>query len=448
MVKSKIYNLSFLKILNNKSAKSIILNSIWLLFEKVGVLAIALFTNILIARHLGVSDFGNLNYALAMVAIFTPLTYLGLNSIVIRELVKNPENKDLWLGSAFLLKIVGSVVVFFIFLFFSGFFIKDKNVVNLATILAASSIFESFGVISFWYLSRSKAKYFSLASMFAVLASSLVKVLFVVLDKPLIWFGFAAASQVVFLSLLLIVFYRYHQGKIFSWRARYNVSLRLLSQSWPLALSSVFALIYLKIDQVMLGQMHEASELGLYAAAARLSEIWYVLPTALATAVFPTFVKKIESNRAEYYSMLEKLYRIVFFLSLCVVIPIALISEPIIGFLYGDTFKSAGSILSIHIWACPAMFLGAIYAKALIVEGLAKYSLLRDVIGGVINVLLNLYLIPLYGGKGAAIATVLAYTIASYIVPFSFKATRRSGILMTKAVFYPISFLYFHIKSK
>lgn len=445
-VKGVFYNSRLAKYFNDSSTRVVMLNIIWLLFEKLGVLALSLFTSILVARHLGANDFGSLSYALAIFGMFSPLTYLGLNSIVIRDLIKRPEQHDVLMGSAFALKFLGSLILVVLFAFTSSFFIEDKDVINIVIVLSVSSVFESFGVVGFWYLSQSKSKYFALSSILSVFLSSLIKILFVFLDKPLIWFGYATASQVVISSVALLVFYKYHRGGFLSWRAHYNFSINLILQSWPLALSAVFSLIYLKVDQVMLGQMISSSEVGLYSAAARLSEVWYVLPTALATAVFPTIVKKREQNKKDYLVTLEKLYRSALLMSFIIVIPVFFVAESVIYLLYGEEFEAAGSILAIHIWACPAMFMGAIYSKVLISEGLLKHSLFRDIAGAILNIILNFYLIPLYGGKGAAIATVVAYTFSSYLMSFMFSKTRHSGILMTKAILYPFYMVGFVFK--
>lgn len=433
---------------NTLNSKGTIVNAFWLIAEKLGVLALALFANIFIARHLGSSDFGNLNYAIALIAIFSPLTYLGLNSIVIRDLINDSNSHEALLGSSFILKLIASLIIVISFISFAPFFIKDQDILSLLIILSLGSIFESFLVISFWYLSQSEARYYSLACIIAVAISSFTKITFVILDKSLIWFGYATLLQAVITACILIYFYASHRNNVFSWRFQHKVAFKLLKKSWPLALSAGFALIYLKIDQVMLGSMVSSSELGLYSAASRLSEIWYVLPTALATAVFPKIVNKIQEDSDNYNKFLLTLYSIALIASIFIAIPISLTSDFIINLLYGKHFLGSGYILSIHIWACPAMFLGAIYAKVLIAEDLMKLSLFRDIFGSVINVVLNLYLIPFYGGVGAAIATVISYSASTFITPFLFRQTRTSGILMISSIVSPIIYLKYIYQKK
>ena len=129
--------------------------------------------------------------------------------------------------------------------------------------------------------------------------SSIIKIVFVYFDKTLIWFGFATATQVIFLSLFLLTIYIVQRNSIFNWKIRFDYSFSFLKNSWPLALSAFFALVYLKVDQIMLGQLSDSRDLGLYSAAARLSEVWYVLPTALATAVFPAIINIKERDKAK-----------------------------------------------------------------------------------------------------------------------------------------------------
>jgi PST family polysaccharide transporter len=412
-------------------------NSLWLVSEKVTVLLVSLFTNVIIARYLGVSDFGSLNFAIAVYALFTPLTYLGLNSIVTRELINRPERHVRLMGSAFLLKLVGGVLLLIILVPFSGLFIIDTDAANIVKILAVSAVFESFSIIGYWLISRSMARSYTLASVGALLISSSLKIVLVYLGGSLLMLAIATASQAFVLSILLWLSYRQNNRYVVSWEPNPKLALELLSQSWPLAIAALFAIVYLKIDQVMLGQMLDTTAVGVYSAASRLSEIWYALPVAFATAVFPLMVANRREDEKKYRDILKKSYGFVFYSSFLVIGPVILLSEWVVEVLFGSEFRRAGSILTIHILACPAMFLGAIQSKALIAEGLQKYGLYRDVTGSVLNISMNLVLIPLYGGIGAAISTVVSYTFIVCVFPFLIRNTRNVGVLMLSGILYP-----------
>jgi PST family polysaccharide transporter len=212
----------------------------------------------------------------------------------------------------------------------------------------------------------------------------------------------------------------------------------LLSKSWPLIISSAAAILYLKIDQFMLGQMLGMASVGTYAVAARLSEVWYFIPAAVAAAIFPRLVELKSSDPAQYERRIKDSLRYVLWLSLAIALPVSFAAPFIIVALYGDPFREAGLILAIHVWACPAVFMGMIIEKWFVTEDLLKFLIWRQLGAATLNIALNLLLIPLYGGVGAAVATVIAYSFAYYLSCFTSRKTTSAGQWMTEAIVWPL----------
>jgi PST family polysaccharide transporter len=199
----------------------------------------------------------------------------------------------------------------------------------------------------------------------------------------------------------------------------------LLHDSWPLIISSTAIMVYVKIDQIMLGQMIGDEAVGIYSAAVRISEAWYFIPMGIVASVFPTIVEAKNRSETEYYAHLQKLYNLMTLISIAVAIPMTFLSTPLVVMLFGDAYIEAGAVLAIHIWASVPVFLGVASGTWFLAENRLILRLQRSVIGAITNVILNLALIPNYGVIGAAVATIISYSLADIFLDFLQKKTRH-----------------------
>lgn len=416
----------------------IIQNTGWLLGERAVVLGTGMLVGVWVARYLGPSDFGTYSYALSFVALFGFLPVFGLQGIVTRELVKTPESKEEILGTVLALRLAGALLGVAVIIAFIMLFPGDLYTRLMIGIIALSLPLDAFSVVDLWFQARTENKYSVLARSSAMLLGMLVKVILILFSAPLIAFAAAETLQYAFRASGFIVAYRWTGQQFQHWRRSWERARVLMGQAWPVVLSSAGALIYLKIDQVMLGSMAGSREVGIYAAAARLSEVWYVLPMAIATSIFPAIVRSRHSEDPLYHDRLQKAYSIMAWMAFAVAITVTLASGPAIRLLFGSDYAAASPILAVHIWTCPAVFMGAVLNKWLIAEDLLIFALTRHGLGAVVNVGMNLILIPSYGGMGAAIATLLSYSVAFYLACYTDRRTRPAGRMMTRALLSPL----------
>ncbi|MFD1188892.1 flippase, partial [Pontibacter rugosus] len=212
-------------------------------------------------------------------------------------------------------------------------------------------------------------------------------------------------------------------------KARY-----LLKESWPLMVSGLVVMVYMKIDQIMIKEMMNTTAVGIYSAAMRLSEAWYFVPMLISQSLFPAILSAKKSDEALYKLRLQRLLNLMMFFSLVIAIIFTFLSDWIINFLYGPSFDGAGDILSIQVWAGVAVSSGVVSSNWFLIEGLQKYSMYRTSVGAVINVILNLILIPLYGIAGSAVATLISQFVASVLLNAFFSSTRVIFKLQTRAI--------------
>jgi PST family polysaccharide transporter len=395
------------------------------------------FVGVWVARYLRPGPFGILNYAFAFAGLFIPLSYLGMDGIVVRNLVRDPLQKDRILGTAFGLRVAGG---FFCVLITVGAIIlmRPTDIFTrwLVVIFAVGSVFQAFDVIRFWFESQVQSKYIVYVRNTVLCTIALVKVGLILIRAPLIYFAWAGLLEIILLSIGFWIAYRMKGYQIKLWRWDLQQAIVLLRESWPLIISGVATLVYMKIDQVMLGDMIGDKEVGLYSAAARISELSYFIPVAIVSSVFPSIVEAKKKDEDLYYERIWKLFRLMTGISYSIAIPMTLLSKFIVSTLYGSDYAEAGTVLAIHIWAAIFIFLSVARGPWILNEGLMKISLYSTILGAILNVVLNLFLIPLYSIIGAAIATLISYAFAGFLFNAFMRETRKIFYMQIGALFF------------
>jgi O-antigen/teichoic acid export membrane protein len=304
---------------------------------------------------------------------------------------------------------------------------------------------QSSNCFVYYFESLVQTKYSSIAKIISTVIGATLKFLCISLGTSLTFIAAAYSAEAILTLAILFGFYmarRIPKNRAI-WKFSWTTCKDLLKRSLPLLLSSLASIIYLKIDQVMLGVMASQSAVGIYAAAARLSEAWYFLPVGIAGSLFPALIAaRRNGNEGRFEMRFAALCNFLFLLAAGIAIVVSLLANQIIHFLYGAEFHQSASILRIHVWGGVFVFLGAALSKWLIIENCLFFSLWRHLLGALINVIMNLLLIPKYGGTGAAVATLFSYAIANIFSCFAFPRTRKVGMQLL-GTFYkgPVAFL-------
>jgi O-antigen/teichoic acid export membrane protein len=402
-------------------------------------MGVALFVGIWLARYLGPEQFGLLSYALAFVALFSAWSSLGLDDIIVRDIVQNPDGKDEILGTAFLLKVLGGAMAFLAAVG-TVFVLRSGDVLSqwLVGIIGLGAVFQAFNVIEFWFHSQVQAKYAVFARNAAFLLCSLGKIVLILTAAPLVSFAWIALLEVIAGATGLIVAYHCRGGRLRNWGGSLKKATALLKDSWPLMLSGMVIMVYLRIDQVMLGEMAGNEEVGIYSVAVRLAEVWLFIPTAIYWSVFPSIVEaKGGGNEELFYERLQKLYNLMALSAYTIALPVTLLAQWLVPLLFGEAYARGGLMLAVLVWA--NIFMGLEMARSAFLTAMnwTRIYLLTVSLGCLLNIVLNFFLIPIYGGLGAVLASILAYWFAVHGSCFLFKPLRRTGNMLTKAMLYP-----------
>ncbi|HBV8939116.1 TPA: flippase, partial [Klebsiella pneumoniae] len=434
-----------------KSRNEAFYNSLWLLSERVITILFTFTVGIFLARYLGPNDFGVYNYLISIITLLSPLTALGLNAVVVRDLVdaqrEDHDDTNVILGTSCVLRFFGGLFACASLLFVDIYFNISQNNTLWLVLLASANIFSCFQVVDFWLQSKVNSKYSAILRLSIFITSSLVKLISIIFFScGLKTILIIQTFEVLASGVLYVPLYKYLKGKIFNWSYNKNKAKTLMSKSWWLILSGVAEVLYLKIDQIMLGMINGYSTVATYAVAARLSEAWYFFPTIITASFFPLLILAKKESEEKYKHTLLDLSRKLFFCALIISIFITIIAHTAINILYGEAYAESATILIIHIWASLFVFMRAVLSKWLVIENMLPFSLVTHISGAIVNIILNLILIPKMGGIGSAIATVISYSISSYFSLFIFKRTRVMGWIMTKAIF--TCFLIFRGKNE
>lgn len=412
-------------------------NSIWLMGDRLVRMGLGLLVGVWVARYLGPEGYGSLSFAGSYVMLFSMFALFGLDALVVRELVAFPDSRPLIMGTSVVIRAVTGLLAFGASLLVLAFISQDTRMTTLVIILGSSLLFQPFEVIDLWFQHQVKSRYVVMARVSAFVCSAGAKVLVVVCGMGIVEIALATALESLLTAVTLLVLYRRQGGKMSSWRLSFEWAKRLLKHAFPLLLSGMVLMIYLRIDQVMLGLLSDKTELGLYAAAVRIAEVWYFVPTVIVSSVFPRLVELQGSDPSRFQENIQKLYNAMAFIGYVVAVPVTFIAPLVVEVLFGVTYQAAATQLSVLIWAGLFANISVARNAYLVANSMGQAMFWTTLSGAIINVVLNFVLIPTWGGLGAALATVISYWVAAHGACFGVSVLRPTARMITKSLLCP-----------
>lgn len=420
-------------IISNKIIKKIFFNSGWLFLDKVVRLIMGLVVGAWTARYLGPENYGLLSYATAFVAIYATIVTFGIDGLVIRDLAKEKdvEKRKETLGTAFRIRFIGGFISIIICIGTIVLIQENPLISLLVVIISLGNIFQSFDTIALLYQADINSKITVKVKFVAFIITSVLKVLAILFNASVIWFAVLTTLEIALGAVGLVYVYK---ENIF----KYTVSVKLmklfLKNSWPILLSMICINIYLKLDQLVLGQYLGIKVLGCYAAAIKISEICYFIPNVIIASVTPYLVNCKEINELIYKKRLQQIFDGLVYGSYFICIMVAIFSSIIIRILYGDKYENADLILMLHIWTLIFVGIGVLFRQIMIIENKTRFLLLTTVLGTIIAIVLDFWLIPIYSFYGAILSIILSQIISNYCSTIIYKETRVFFFMQTKSL--------------
>ena len=410
-------------------------NTSWLVVDRVVNLAIAFGVGVLVARYLGPGDYGLLSFATSVGGFFVVVGGLGLEAIVIRELLNQPKAKPNILGSAVGLRLLSSGSALVLYTIFGLLFIQDRLIFWMIFFQIASIVLDAATVITYYFQSQVQAKFTARVTVFKIASLAIVKLLLIWGGFPLIYFAaMTLLESLIGMAGLVWIFSQKGGVRFSQWTFDRQYAVSLLQDAWPLMFSGFVIFVYNQSDVIMIKYLLGNEGAGEYTVAFKFTSIWFFVGTIACSSLFPAIVNAKKNSERLYQDRILQLMRLLAGLGLGIAIFVSLISHWMIAILYGNAYQNAASVIDIQIWSIIFVFIGVVASRWYIVENLQKLNLQRTILGAVINVILNFWLIPVMGIVGAAVATLAAQSVASFFGNAISARTRSLFFMQCKAL--------------
>lgn len=408
--------------------KKFVGNTGWMMFRNIYSMLVSLIVGSLSARFLGPSNYGLLTYGNAIIAFFTTVSKLGMDSVVVAELVRRPQKENVLLGTALTMRFAVSVLSFFSIWGFVLVFEPDNHLLQTVTILQATAIiFQSTEVFYFWFQARMEMKYVTLAAMAALTITSIWRLALLAGQATVQWFAMSASiSALVCGGCIGIIFIK--KAKI-QLRYSWETGKEILRKSYHFIINGLAVTLYMQLDRIMIGKMIDETAVGLYGAASTLAVMWQFIPINIIDSANPILLKSYDKEKRKFVTQYQMLLMGISAMGIVVSIGFTLFAKLIILILYGKEYYSAAPALSVLIWATSFSMIGTARGTWIIAEGKNKYSKYFTCMGAVMNTVLNIIAIPKWGFVGAAVTTLITEMFVSLMAPLLFKETREFTFL-------------------
>lgn len=409
-----------IKLSGNK--KKIVSNVAWAMGGKIVNMAGALLVGILVARYLGPEQYGLMNYVISYVAIFTVISSFGLDNIEIRELSRQPEKKDVIMGTCLRIRFVCATIAFFLVGLTLILYKADTFTTLMILCYSATLYTNCFNLVRNYFTSIVKNEYIVKTEISRTIIGAIIKVFLLLLKAPLEWFIFAVIFDTVLVASGYCFSYRKIIGKLTIWKYDKTKVPFFLKEAFPLVLSGAAVIIYQRIDQVMIGNMIDKSSVGYFATAGKFLDLILFLPMVLSQTITPILINTREKGTTQEYEEKKKYFvSVVVWCAIALAFLTSVLSYWLIFLTYGEKYILAVPVLQIMAWKTVGMALSSAGGQIIIMEGLQKWAFIRNLVGCLACIGLNLLIIPQYGIIGSAWVTIITVfvsgTFANILIP-------------------------------
>ncbi len=407
--------------------RRVLLNSGVMFAGQVIVKVLGLVWLAIVARHLGDADFGHLTYALSLASLVGILVEFGFSSVITRAVARCPEEAPRYFSNVLSLRMTLSVISIPLTVLISlntGATVATLAPVYIAAISA--SVAGLYATSNSVFFGREQMKFPSVIMVVSKVIAILVGLLMVRMGLGIFWIACVFLLESVLNLIISVPVLSRQLGFPFVPRVDLAFWRYLLREATPFALALILGLVYFKIDVVMLSAMKGSRHVGWYSAGYRLLEGLVYLSAAFINTVFPTFSKLKATSQDQLRTAVGGAWEFLIGFGLPMAIGLALVSDRIVWTLFGEGYVETIPVLRWIGAALIFVFINNLLGVVLGAIDRQKITFTCALIGVVINVTLNLILIPKYAHLGAARATLVTQVLLSVL--FSFFVIRTTGV--------------------
>lgn len=409
-------------------------NLFWAVLGKMVNLLSGLLVGIIVARYLGPEKYGLMDYVISYVFLFQSLAIFGLDAIEVREEARGQQPFQTLIGTAFVLKLVLAVIFMLAVIFTSWRMEADSYTTILVAIYSLSIVFNSLGVIRNYFLAIVQNEYVVKAEIARTMIGIGIKIVLLLCHASLTAFIVVYMFDFVLVGSGYIMAYRAKVGRLSEWCFDKDIAIYLLREAFPLLLTNIAVIVYQRIDHVMIGQMIDNEAVGYYSVASRFVEVLIYIPMMLAQTITPVLVSTRERSEQEYIHMGQRFMNLSLWCSFLAATLTSILSFWVVRYTFGVDYLPAVIILQVLSFKAVSVALSNTAGAMLVTEGLQRWAILRDGLGGVVCVLLNYFLLPRYGVLAAAFVAIASNVAAGYLADAFIPAYRHLFVRQTKAL--------------
>lgn len=395
--------------------KNVLSNVGWATLGRIVRILTETLVSIFVARYLGPSEYGLMNYVVSFVAIFTTISAFGLDNIEIREIAKPENDKNVILGTSFKLRIIFAAIALASIILILLLSRTDTYTSFLIIIYSTSVVLSTSNIIRNYFTAIINNKYIVITEILRCLVGAIIKVVLLIVKAPLVFFIIALAFDFLLVACGYFTTYRKLVGSIKSWSYDKCVAKYLIRESFPLLLSGAAVIIYQRIDQVIIKGLLNNEAVGYFSVAAKFSEFILFVPLIMSQTIAPLLVSIYSSDKDVYKQKSQQFIDITVWVSVVLSIFISVVSYPLIRYTFGVQYLAAVPILQVLSFKAIGMALSNSCGQLIVIEGVQKWAVIRNLIGCAICVASNYLFIPLFGVVGSAFATLVTVAFSGCI---------------------------------
>ena len=408
-------------------------NTTWIIACKIAQSLLSFIIGTLTVRYLGPTNYGVITYVVSVVSFLMPIMQLGLNHTLVKEFVGNPDNEGEILGTAMIMNILSSLfsmalAIAFVSIANAG----EREMIIVCALYSLVLLFHATEMTMYWFQSKLLSKYPSIATLIAYVVVAIYKVYLLIAGKGVVWFALSYVLDFFLISVILLVIYKKLSTQKLS--INWSIGRKMLSRSKYYIIPSLMVVVYQHTDRIMLKLMVGDTEIGLFSAAlvctGMTGFVFKAIIDSARAAILETKAKKPEL----YEKRVTQLYSVIIALALAQSIFITIFAKQIVYLLYGEAYLAAVPILRLAVWYDTFGYYSSVRNVWILAEEKQQYLTKINVVGSLANVVLNIFLIPVFGGVGAAIASIITQILTDIVIGFAYKPIRRNNYLMLKGL--------------
>ena len=408
-------------------------NAAWIIGCRLVQAVIGLAVTMISARYLGPSGYGLINYAASLVTFFVPIMQLGLNSTLVQEILNKPEQEGETMGTALVLTFVSGIACVIGVGAFSAFANQgETQTIFVCVLYSLLLLAQSLEMIQYWFQAKLLSKYTALTVLAAYIAISIYRITLLVAGKSIYWYAVSQAIDYAIIAIALLFIY----NRLPTQKLRFSLTRanEIFGRSKHYIISAMMITVFAQTDRVMLKIMIDEAAVGYYSAAITCAGLSSFVFVAIIDSARPTILNGKKKSDEVFQYRLKLLFTLVIGLALLQSAAFTILSNLVIGILYGSAYAPSVSALRIVVWYTTFSYLGAVRDIWILAENKQKYLWIINLSGASVNICLNAFMIPVYGINGAAAASLITQIFTNVMMGFILKPIRPCNRLMLQSL--------------